>query len=134
MTVKWVKSMATGNKVVDKQHKEFLTYLGGLSKKLETSVDLGDVRIAIDRLSRYINTHFVYEEKLIEKDELARHKKEHKKVQMYFKEFKMEFMEVYTKPNLSSQKLKEILKKLVDTLASNYVGHMLTAKELHKKR
>ena len=76
----WISSFATGLEPVDSQHKKLVEMLNTLFEAMNERKGAEVVGVILDEMLDYAENHFVAEEALFEKYEVAdrvQHKKEH---------------------------------------------------------
>jgi hemerythrin-like metal-binding protein len=89
--MRWNPSLATGNKVVDREHKELIALIDRL-ELTGSGPDGSGIRNALDDMTDYVFVHFQMEEKLMRRegypdDELRAHLAEHRELDLRTSEF-----------------------------------------------
>jgi hemerythrin-like metal-binding protein len=139
MAITWKASMRTGDKTVDKQHKDIILAYNKLVKYLERHAmpDLGEVRNTLHILYKYTSEHFKYEEDYMKRMKHAginKHKKVYNKFMRIFDSINKEFHKIYTSKDISGNQLGKLLKKIENFLGTNYLEHMLRPHHKSLKR
>lgn len=78
--VTWKEFYSVGNASIDNQHRQILDIINDLYAALDDGDDFQTVKSLIERLMDYTNTHFQFEEKLMEEcgyPNLERHRELH---------------------------------------------------------
>jgi len=137
MAVKWKESMASGEPIIDKQHKSLIDEINNLSVYISADeIEMGKLRKTLHFLYEYVGKHFSYEEAYMKKHKfpgLEEHKKIHQSFVTFYEDFQKELKEKCRSKNFDSSVVKELLKKIQDYLADWLVKHIMGADQLYVK-
>ncbi|MDD2766188.1 MAG: bacteriohemerythrin [Candidatus Moranbacteria bacterium] len=61
--IPWKKEYCLGIESIDTQHKQLIDIINVLSQRIASGIAKHDVEIAIVDMERYVQTHFLFEEK-----------------------------------------------------------------------
>lgn len=78
--VEWDGSLVTGVEPIDRQHKELFRVINSFHDKIGQEEDTFALATVLDSLKNYVNYHFTFEEKLLERNgcpELEAHRALH---------------------------------------------------------
>ena len=86
MALKWKPGMSVGEENIDNQHKKLIDQINKLIKALNSNQELSAVRDVVRFLGDYVDEHFTYEEKYMEKIKFSGIE-DHKKIHANFVKF-----------------------------------------------
>ncbi|WP_022855044.1 bacteriohemerythrin [Thermodesulfobacterium thermophilum] len=87
--LEWNDNFLTGIKEIDQQHKKMFNMVNALYEAVRLKVDKKFLINSINTLKNYFETHFKFEEELLERygyPEIEKHKEEHEGFKRSFKE------------------------------------------------
>ena len=85
MSYSWTPDLATGNAVIDKQHKQLFSMVNNLFDAYQSGKERQEVADTMEFLVEYTNKHFADEEELQEKNDYPDYPA-HKQLHAEFKE------------------------------------------------